>query len=162
MARFGVTIHAFDPTPKAVNWVSAQDFPATFKFHPVGIADYDGTATFNAPARIQDASYTIVKGRGNAAVAVEADVRRLSTIMSQLGHYHIDLLKIDIEGAEYGVVKDLIATRLDIRQLLLEFHHSFETIGVEETNEAVALLRAHGFALFYVSPRGEEYSFVQT
>jgi len=160
ISRFGVTIHAFDPTPKAVDWVSAQDLPSSFKFHQLGIADFDGTAAFNAPPRPKDASYTLVKGRGNAAFAVQADVRRLSTIMDQFGHDHIDLLKVDVEGAEYGVIEDLISTELDVRQLLVEFHHGFETIGVEETYTAVARLRGRGYGLFHVSPRGQEYSFV--
>jgi FkbM family methyltransferase len=140
--------------------VGAQDLPLSFEFHQLGIADFDGTATFNAPPRPQDASYTLVEGRGDAAVAVQADVRRLSTIMSQFGHEYIDLLKMDIEGAEYGVIEDLVSSRLDIRQFLVEFHHGFETIGIEETKRAVALLRGQGFNLYYVSPRGEEYSFI--
>ena len=162
ISRFEMTIHAFDPTPKAVDWVGAQDLPPSFMFHPLGIASFDGAATFNAPPRPQDASYTLVQGRGNATVTVQADVRRVSTVMTQLGHDRIDLLKMDIEGAEYDVIEDLVASQLDIRQLLVEFHHSFETIGVEETYRSVALLRSRGFKLYYVSPRGEEYSFVHT
>lgn len=160
ISRFGVTVHAFDPTPRAVDWVGAQDLPPSFEFHQLGIADFDGVATFNAPPRHQDASYTLVEGRGNAAVAVQADVRRLSTLMSEFGHDRIDLLKMDIEGAEYGVIEDLVSSVLDIRQLLVEFHHGFEAIEVDETYRAVALLRRRGYKLFYVSPRGEEYSFV--
>ena len=160
MSTFGMTIHAFDPTPRAVEWINEQDLPSTFCFHQIGISDFDGTATFNAPERPDHASYTLVKDRGNAAFAVEAEVRRLSTIMNDFGHDHIDLLKIDIEGAEYDVVDDLTSSELEIRQLLVEFHHGFGSIGVKETSRAVALLRTHGYRLFHVSPRGEEYSFI--
>lgn len=35
----------------------------------------------------------------------------------------IDLLKIDIEGFEYGVLDDLLAAHLNVRQICVEFHH---------------------------------------
>lgn len=41
--------------------------------------------------------------------------------MQQLGDTSIDLLKMDIEGAEYAVIRDIVATKLLPRLLLLEF-----------------------------------------
>ena len=47
-----------------------------------------------------------------AAVAdqetVAVPVSRLSTIMSELGHERLDVLKMDIEGAEYAVLDDML------------------------------------------------------
>lgn len=40
--RFGVELHAFDPTPRSIEWVQQQTWPEGFVFHPVGIANYDG------------------------------------------------------------------------------------------------------------------------
>jgi len=45
--EIGVTIHAFDPTPKSIKWVKAQNFPKSFIMHEYGIADFDGIVTFN-------------------------------------------------------------------------------------------------------------------
>ena len=49
--RFGLTIHAFDPTPASVEWVSKQELPPTFHFHPIGLAGHDGTLNFKLPRR---------------------------------------------------------------------------------------------------------------
>ncbi|MEO7863989.1 MAG: FkbM family methyltransferase [Nitrospirales bacterium] len=46
---------------------------------------------------------------------------RVSSLMQQLGDTSIDLLKMDIEGAEYTVIRDMVATNLLPRLLLLEF-----------------------------------------
>ncbi len=161
IAKFGVIVHAFDPTPRSVAWVESQSLPAAFIFHRLGIADFDGKATFRAPPRPDFSSYTLVPESRDSENMVVAEVRRLVSIMDQLGHGRIDVLKLDVEGAEYGVIEDLLSAELDITQLLVEFHHGFETVGIEKTTQAVARLRESGYKLFYVSPRGEEYSFLR-
>ena len=37
----------------------------------------------------------------------------------------IDILKMDIEGAEYDVIDDIINSPVPIAQVLIEFHHRF-------------------------------------
>ena len=44
--------------------------------------------------------------------------------MKQNGHDRIDLLKIDIEGAEYDVLDHLLSHKLRVKQVLVEFHHN--------------------------------------
>ena len=58
-------------------------------------------------------------------------MRRVATLMRDLGHERLDVLKMDIEGAEYEVVADVLASGIDIGQLLIEFHHRFSNVGIE-------------------------------
>jgi hypothetical protein len=81
--------------------------------------------------------------------------------MLELGHDQIDLLKLDIEGAEYEVIDDLVASQIPIGQLLVEFHYRFEGIGPDRTRRAVRALNEAGFRSFHVSAIGEEYSFIR-
>ena len=159
--RLGLTVHGFDPTPKAIEFVRSSDMPPSYIFHDIGIADYDGTATFEAPRNPTWDSYTLLEGEGDRDHVVTATVRRLSSIMQDLGHSQIDILKLDVEGAEYGALADLIASEIDVRQILVEFHHRFKSVGLQQTADAVELLRRSGFKTFYVSPNGEEYSFIR-
>jgi hypothetical protein len=87
-------------------------------------------------------------------------VKRLSTIARELGHEHIDVLKMDIEGAEYDVLVDLEKSSIRPVQILIEFHHRFPGIGVERSRNAVSLLRAMNYRLFWVSDSLEEFGFV--
>jgi hypothetical protein len=82
--------------------------------------------------------------------------------MRLLGHYRIDLLKLDIEGAEYDVIRDMLVSSIDVRQLLVEFHHRFRGIGKGATAAALADLHRAGFRIFYISPHGREYALVNT
>ena len=46
-------------------------------------------------------------GRGAGSIKV----KRLTTIMRELGHEWVDVLKIDIEGHEWPVLEDMIADK---------------------------------------------------
>jgi len=39
---------------------------------------------------------------------------------------------MDIEGAEYEVIDDLIASGIRPKQILVEFHHRFKNVGVKK------------------------------
>lgn len=159
--RFGLRVDAFDPTPRSNAWLAMQRTPEKFIFHPYGIGSRDGTATFY-PENPKFVSYSVVERGLRSGEAFEAPIYRLNTILKLLGHKTIDVLKIDIEGSEYEVIDDLIASRVDARQLLVEFHHRWREFGVEKTREAIGTLNEAGFRIFYVSPEGLEYSFLAT
>ena len=158
--RFGASVHAFDPTPGAVQWVKSRHLPAELHFHQLGIADFDGVAEFSAPVAEGNVCFTLLEREGGRGPSIQADVRRLPTILAELGHDHIDLLKMDIEGAEYTVIPDLVRSGIPVRQILVEFHHRFRNVGNERTREAVELLLAAGFRILHISASGREYSFV--
>lgn len=162
ISALALTVCGFDPTPKSIRWINEQKLPASYRFYPWGIADYDGTATFKAPLDPSFVSYTLLHAEGEKCGAVQAEVRRLESIMKELGHDSVDVLKLDVEGAEYAVLDDILASGLDVRQILVEFHHRFDSIPPRRTNRAVDRLRRSGYRLFSVSPRGEEYSFVRS
>ena len=158
-------LYAFDPTPATISWLSDQHVPSEFKLFQYAIADYDGTAKFFPHDNPGFVAHSLIPRTATASQAVEVRVRTLPTVMLGLGHDHIDLLKMDIEGAEYGVINHLIFESVDVRQLLVEFHHHdrhTDGMSFERTKEAVQGLKRAGFRIFHVTPRGEEYSFIRT
>jgi hypothetical protein len=96
------------------------------------------------------------------AIEVDAPVHRLTTIMQKLGHSRIDVLKMDIEGAEIPVIADLASSELQIAQILVEFHHHVGNADeVGTTRKAIESLHSMGFRLFHNSAVGKEFSFVR-
>jgi len=161
--RFGAKIHAFDPSPRSIGWITEQDLPEGFIFHPFGLAGEDGEIIFYEPPDPGARSLRI-SGSGKEQERGEKHslpVHRLDTIKEILGHEHIDILKMDIEGAEYGVIEDVVDAAGSISQVLIEFHHRFSNIGVEETRKAIRELNRAGFGIFHVSSTGEEISFIR-
>ncbi len=161
IARYGVTVHAFDPTPIALEWAARQQLPPGFVLHPYGVANFDGRARFAAPRKRKFASFSLVRSDG-AGDAVEAPVHRVTTLVEMLRLPPPDLVKLDIEGAEYGVLPDLLSSGLRPRQILVEFHHRWREIGAGRTREALALLQRHGYRIVDVAASGMEYSFLKT
>ena len=158
--RFGVEVHAFDPTPKSIQWLENQELPSGFHYYPWGLADYGGEAQFHIPKNPKHISHSIVQSQATAHEAVTVQVRTIKSIMAELGHDKVDLLKMDIEGAEYSVLSDLLSSALRPSLLLVEFHHRFKSIGGKSTRNAVEKLRAGGYLLYSVSPTGEELCFI--
>lgn len=153
--RFGCELIAFDPTPKSIAWLKQQQLPNKLQFYPWGLAGADGYASFQAPNDPRHVSYRIVNDDQSA---VKCKVYRLSTIMNKLGHERLDLLKMDIEGAEYEVIADMGGDGRKPRQLLLEFHHGMYGIGTQKTRSALAQLKQLGYRIFSISATGREYS----
>jgi len=159
--KFGCTVHAFDPTPKSLEWIKQQETPQLFHIHPIGLASYCGKATFYPPENEQHISATMLSKPQTAQNAYTVEVQTLAELMKQLQHTQIDVLKMDIEGAEYEVIDNLLESNINISQLLIEFHHRFSEVGISKTKQAVNKLRKNGFKLFNVSDIGEEFSFIR-
>jgi FkbM family methyltransferase len=159
--RYGVTVHAFDPTPGSIAWLEAQTLPARFKWQQVGLAAHDGQASFFPPDNPTFISHSMLPRPVGDGRAIRVDVRRVRTLMRDLGHDRLDVLKMDIEGAEYDVVDDILASGVAIEQLLIEFHHRFPDVGIERTRQAVRKLNAAGYRIFVASDTGEEYGFIR-
>lgn len=159
--RFRMTVHAFDPTPRSVAWVLAQALPDRFAFHPYGVAAQDGLRRFTPPRNQRHVSHTLLE-RDSPWAAIEVPVQRLATIMRTLGHTRIDLLKMDVEGAEYEVLADLLDSGIVVEQLLVEFHHRWPEVGIGRTTQTIHQLNNAGYRIFSVSASGEEYGFLKT
>ena len=159
ISRFSVPVHAFDPTPRSQSWLASQALPAEFLVYQTGLADTDGDLTFQAPLDDSFVSFSAVGGERNGIIL---PVKKLSTIMNDLGHDRIDILKMDIEGSEYSVIENILSEGIQIDQILVEFHHRFDSFEPADTRDAIVRLRENGYKLFYASPRGEEFSFISS
>jgi FkbM family methyltransferase len=156
--RFGVTVHAFDPTPHALEWVKSQRLPDRLHLHPLGLADHDGVARFVPSRRTGGENFSMVRATG-IGDPIDAPVRRFATLVGLAGASP-DLVKLDIEGTEYAVLPDLLDSGYRPGQLLIEFHHRWREVGPGRTREAIRLLNRHGYRVADVSPKGKEYTFI--
>ena len=165
MEHFRLRVHAFDPSPRSIKWIGTQPEKDGFHFYPYGLAGNDGNLSFSEPGDPGIHSLKLTRslsGQEEAGYTLELPVQRLRTIMERLGHKKIDLLKMDIEGAEYEVIEDIIGSAVPITQLLIEFHHRFDHIGIGKTRGAISNLNEAGYRIFHVSSSGEEISFIKT
>jgi hypothetical protein len=67
---------------------------------------------------------------------------------------------MDIEGAEYAVINNLVQEDIRPGQILVEFHHFLQGVSIWKTIRSTILLCLNNYLLFHVSPSGNEYSFL--
>ena len=161
-----VDVFAFDPTPNSIAWLQTQELPVQFHFFPWAVAERDGCLFLyprikgdGSPSRVM---YTIVAEPEARDDGIEVTARSLPSIMASLGHELVDILKMDIEGAEYGVLEGMLHSPLRPTQLLLEFHHRFPGLTVADTLHTIDRLRQAGYGLAHISSSGREFTFILT
>lgn len=162
--RTGATVHAFDPTPVSLRTLSDAVLPSAFHFHQVAAAASDGVLRLYPGVRkdgsLSETMYTLVEDERSRDKVIEVPARTVASLRHELGHAEIDLLKLDIEGAEYSVVDQLLESGIRPAQLLIEFHHRHSPDGVRGTIDLVARIRAAGYRIFALYDTGPEVSFV--
>ena len=117
----GCSIVAIDPVPRAAAHVASHaPSDERFSFVPSGLAARTGVIAFYAPSNPEHVSYSMTDLQ-STGVAVEMPVISLTALMADMGHDHIDILKLDIEGAEYEVMDQMIADGIRPPVLCVEF-----------------------------------------
>lgn len=159
---FSCEVHAFDPTPGWIDWIKTQRTPPEFHFHPFSIGNTDGIMRRPQLAHKNSIASAAMPLKGSTPNddATEVPVKRAQTIMNELGLDHIDILKMDIESAEYDVIDDILDSDTPVYQLLVEFHHRFKTVPIEKTKLVLEKLSAAGYRIFHISEKYREFSFI--
>lgn len=163
IAKYGCTIQAFDPTPKSAEWVRNHVKDERFVFHEQALTDHNGTLRLYLPARADFVSASLKPGSHVSGDYVDVPCLRLNTLLESLNLDSADVLKIDIEGAEYQVIADGLKSGAlgSVHQLLIEFHHHMPAFAVAETRFAVESLRGSGWRIGWLSPSHHEVLFVK-
>ena len=158
---YGLTVLGFDPTPKSIEYIQSTELPTQFKLFDYGMSGKDGVMTFNPPIDSTHVSFTTTDRPETSNQSIEVEMKTLSTIMKENQHREIDILKMDIEGSEYGVIDEICKKNILVKQILIEFHHHFSSIPVSRTKKAISKLNENGWKVFNVSENGHEISFIK-
>jgi FkbM family methyltransferase len=142
ISRYEAVVRCVDPVPDYIRR-ALEDASGESAFAAVQAAL---TAT-DGPVRMQ-----VTHDPGSESVSpsglyesdnhVEFPGMTLSTLMEHFGDDHVDLLKLDIEGGEYELLRDLDLAAVGVKVFALQLHH---TGGVREAERLIARLEDAGF-----------------
>ena len=123
-----------------------------FRFYPVAVAGERGVAVFHESLRNVSGSLSGAHRnvRRDPVVSYRVECVTLAQIRDLIGGIPVDLLKLDVEGAEYGILGAAGPEELrSIEQIVVEFHHgTIEGITRADTERAIGKLRACGFEVY--------------
>jgi FkbM family methyltransferase len=160
---YGCTVSGFDPTPRAIAHVRRLGDPH-MRIFELGVAAVTGKAQFFLPIDGRYVSGSLTRESHLGATPIEVEFITIGQIFTAIDSSRIDLLKLDIEGAEFDVIAspefEQFANSID--QLCVEFHHRWKSRGKRATDEAVKRLSDCGFqCVWYSRTTNEEFTFVR-
>lgn len=142
-----------------------------FHFYEWGLADKDGVQEFYLPhnevyvsqiltegKRVQEISGSVIKKYDDS---VYVEFKTLKTIVEYLNHVQIDLLKMDIEGAEFAVIDELVKLPINVEEICLEVHNNFFKNGNRKIRDMVKKLNNAGYYIASVSSTFTEVTFIK-
>ena len=146
--RFGCRVWTIDPTPRAATWFEGRPTPNVVSFVPIGLTGTSGVKRFYAPADPSHVSHSI-NNLQHTTEYFEAECLTLGDLMGRLGHVRIDLLKLDVEGAEHDVVSWICANDVRPATLCVEFDQP----SVLAVRRSIRWLRQVGYRVAKVEAR---------
>jgi FkbM family methyltransferase len=177
--RFQCDVYIFDPTPRSkahfdtvilaadmgkqtfthanIQYYLEESIVTHLKFKEIGIWKNHDILKFYEPRDSTHVSHSITNLQKTDGY-FEAPVERLSDIMRSLGHDHIDMLKLDIEGAEFPVIDSIIEDKIEIRILCIEFHLEKEK-DFSQVQSTINRLVQNGYAI--IAKEALDFTFIK-
>ena len=177
VSHYQCSVHIFDPTPRSVihirevirilnnkniyNSISELDFKYTqfqgidiskIIFNNYGVSGKSGLRKFYTPKDPSHVSHSALNLQ-NTTKFFEANCKSLESIMAELSHSSINLLKMDIEGSEYEVIRAIVLSKISIDILCVEFdegHHPLDGLYLQRIVNALESLKSLGMTLVYI------------
>lgn len=156
IGALGCEVHAFDPTPRAIAYgrTIAEQEPR-FRFFAWGLWSHSTTLRFYAPKDDTHVSHSVLNLQRTAQYFT-ASVKSIADVMEEFGHDHVDLVKIDIEGAEHAVLQSMLRHGIHPRIVCVEFDQPMPLSTVLST---IRRMQQHGYEI--VSVEHWNYTFVR-
>ena len=163
MQRHGVRAFGVDPTRKhqgALRTLEARS-GGRFVHVPCALAAADGVVTFHESRTNESGSLLPdhVNVIQDQTTSYDVEAVTVRSLLARLGLETVDILKLDLEGAEYALLTDIDAAELRaVRQLFVEFHHHAVS-HVREADSRSLVRRISGFGFRAVSLDDYNYLF---
>ncbi|HXB64360.1 MAG TPA: FkbM family methyltransferase [Solirubrobacteraceae bacterium] len=147
--RFDVRVQSMEPVEQYVEEARhTTSGEPRFAIYRAALASHDG------PIRMQRTHNPAGLALSSAELFetkqfVEVPGRSLVSLARELGHPRIDLLKFDVEGAEYELVSQLPLDALQVKALAFQVHHNRPP---REALRLIELLDQQGFELIGMRP----------
>lgn len=156
IGRHGARAFGVDPTRRhrdALRRLESQH-SGRFQHLPWALAATDGTLTFHESLINESGSLFSdhVNVLHDETISYDVEAVTLDTLRSRVGVDTVDILKLDLEGAEYELLEGLTPGQLrPFKQVFVEFHHhAVAHFREADTRRLVKRIADFGFRTFSV------------
>jgi len=148
-------IVGIDPTVKSHQFIEKQEQLLNFTLLKNALHTTDGElVTMYKNKNPHHVSESILPNHGSVMDYdyYYAATISLDTLFSQ--YDDISLIKMDIEGSEYDVLKGLTHVPASVKQLCIEFHHFCSSYTIDDTQTIIESIKKLGFEECYPKKEG--------
>jgi len=151
--KYGVRALGVDPTRKHAPFLAelAKRTNGRFQHVPLAVAPRSGELTFYESRQNESGSFLTshTNIRHDDVTAYKVEAVGLNELSRKLGVQSVAYLKLDLEGAEYGLFDGLSEEDLGpFTQIFLECHHHCTEHTFAETKQLVRVICKAGFSVF--------------
>jgi len=172
-------VHMFDPTPRSIEhikevkkvidktkepifnkrygggdvnyWDKIISYNAKSEnllMYDYGLCTEDGNLKFYKPDNDEYVSHSLLEGMCSKDF-ITVQVKKIRTIMNELGHNHIDLIKLDVEGVECAVIHQMFDEGIYPTFICIEFDiaRNKKIDGVKIANKCLNRITTSGYQL---------------
>ena len=147
--RYGCRVISLEPNPTLFTTLPKLEGVTSL---PYALGDHDGVMELQIGENYEASSLVATPAGHHTTVPVQ--VRTLSTVMKEAGVNEVDLVKLDIEGAEIPLLAstpDDVITK--VGQFTIEFHDFNNYVTIEQVRTTLARMRKLGFVYFCMTRR---------
>lgn len=153
LASRGAFVHAFEPVPLIreylVRNVEANGFAERVRIHPVGLSDREERITLrlNTAGLAGATAKEVKKDAFYQRMLVEQELQMVNAFdyLRAAGIASADLIKLDCEGCEYGLLREgALLKALAPQRVMMEYHRGGEALR--------DVLAAHGYVVHWPEP----------
>lgn len=141
-AQRGAHVVAFEPNPdcfaRCQKAISLNKLEERIDVYNKAVGAQEGVGALTVPYGLTPSGAITPSRAGTTPSGSGVDITTLSTMCSEQGMNHIDLLKIDVEGAEVAVLEGATEILHCVERVLLEYH------SPQLLRESKDILEQHG------------------
>jgi FkbM family methyltransferase len=156
----GVRVHAFEPEPRNAEHLEQNillNGLRNVRIHRCALGKRNGTITLFVDGQTGEGTHSIMEDHRDGRATLEVVLRRGVDAAEHIGNPP-DVLKIDVEGAEWEVLsgfEDLLRIGR-VREILVEVHPESLRAAGTTPERLEQWLASFGYTLSWSRPRGHE------
>ena len=126
------TVHAFEPGPEPRSLFAANAGAiGRIRIYPFGLHDHDGSVRLYK-SRWDPMSASIEASAENTEAFDEIQLRRGSDALDEVGAYEAEIVKIDTEGCELPIMRNLGLRLGAAKVIYLEYHSEEDRLAIDQ------------------------------
>ena len=150
--RWCVEMLLLDPSPTGISTMERIGNVEGVTFKQIGLAANDGIVSFSKPLSAAEGSFFMAEPNSDKKSYVEFECKSLKTLLAEYDQSSIDILKMDIEGAECEVLDSILQDEINPVQICVEIHThhgSGAPRGLWDASRLIFRLHLAGYRIVY-------------